>query len=178
MPFHLGTPNKFYHVRISPNQFQAKSDFDNFTAEISESGSGRWDKDKDNKLTTGDYLAFITGPKDAKLVKIFMVRAEMSADTRPEWWVKNSPHTENNGTTPADNRGVVQLTDNHPLPKTIEWTVYREYLGFKRRKDCVPSSDGDVRHKDGHCRCSIPQCTQRVARASSFPNFGKYLDSI
>jgi hypothetical protein len=87
-----------------------------------------WDKDKQNKLTEGDYLAFITGPNDAMLVQIFLVSAELPPSARPTEWASDAPHTEGNGVTAVDDRGVVQLTNVHQLPLTIEWWEYRQYL--------------------------------------------------
>ena len=114
--------------------------------------SGIWDKDKDNKIKVGDYLGFITGPIGNELVYIFLVKNELPHEMRPRHWVSAAPHTENNGVTSVSNRGVIELTNEHSLPKTCEWSEIRRTTGLGKE-----------------CATWMPRGTSRVAKKNLLP---------
>ena len=151
----------YFHVRISNKSGQPSSDFAIFMAEILACRESMWDKDKANKMKKGDYIGFITGPKDNENVYIFLVKEEHPEQTtRPRHWVVGKPHTVGNGNSAVDDRGVITLTNNHTLPKQVEWSEIRRATGL-----------------GGDCATWMPRGTQRVVDYRKLP-FYKGLQSI
>ena len=76
---------KVWLVRISPRKPESVRDYDFFLDELETTGQGLWDKDVRNKVRTGDYLGFITGPiADAD---VYLFRVTHSGDRRnARWW--------------------------------------------------------------------------------------------
>jgi len=111
-----------------------------------------WDKDKSNKIKTGDYIGFITGPTNNENVLIFLVKEELPSSMRPTHWATTTPYTEGNGISPVNDREVVILTDIHSLPKQVEWSTIRDSTGL-----------------GGDCSTWMPRGTQRVVKTHLLP---------
>jgi hypothetical protein len=121
---------EYYHVRISPTKQNPFSDFAIFMCDMVTNRRAIWDKDKLNKIKTGDYLAFIAGPVGHELVYIFKVIEELALEMRPDHWELNNPYTKNNGITAVSDRMPIMLTNVHSLPKTCEWCEIRRSTGL------------------------------------------------
>ena len=104
-------------------------DFMYFQKEIITKREGVWDKDSDNTLSLGDYLGFITGPKDNAVVYIYKVTRIGTTEDRPSHW-KNNAYNANNGTNDVNHRTVIFLTNIHILPKTYEWNSFKKITGL------------------------------------------------
>jgi hypothetical protein len=120
---------EYYHTRVNPIRAQPNSDFAMFMAEMLATRRAIWDKDSRNKIVVDDYLGFITGPIGNELVYIYKVEKELPSYMRPSHWASAKPHTEGNGETSVDKRGVIVLTNEHELPKKIEWNEVRRATG-------------------------------------------------
>lgn len=144
--------HEYYHTRVNPSRSQPSSDFGIFMSEMMATRQGIWDKDKGNKLKKGDYLSFITGPVGNEIVYIYLVKEELPSYMRPSHWASAKPYTENNGITSVDDRGVIVLTNEHSLPKTIEWSDVRRATGL-----------------GGDCSTWMPRGTQRVKNSERLP---------
>ena len=144
-------PN-YFHVRINNKKDQPNSDFSVFMREIIEKRESLWDKDNGNKIKKGDYLGIITGPMNNENVYIFLVKEEHSPAMRPSHWAVGTPHTEGNGLGSVDYRGVITLTNNHALPKEIEWRKIRRETGL-----------------GGECESWMPRGTQRIVNTQNLP---------
>jgi hypothetical protein len=107
-------------VRIGNNSPNPNSDFARFMDSIYTTKQGKWDKDHKGKITTGDYIGFITGPNGNEHVYIFKVIAELPLEERESWWTSNA-YTENNGISGTSNRIPILLTDEHGLPPSWDW---------------------------------------------------------
>jgi hypothetical protein len=142
----------YFHVRINNKSGQPSSDFGIFMGEILTRRESVWDKDNANKIKKGDYLGFITGPKDNEIVYIFLVKEEHPSQMRPSHWAVGKPHVDGNGNSAVDDRGVITLTNNHKLPKQVEWSHVRRATGL-----------------GGDCATWMPRGTQRVVRTSKLP---------
>jgi hypothetical protein len=139
---------EYYHTRVNSKKSQPDTDFSKFMRDITSYRKASWDKDKGNKLCKGDYLGFITGPTGHELVYIFKVISEHPSSDRPNHWVKGKPHTIGNGKYSVDNREVIELSNNHSLPKTIEWKQFREITGLgKNCKSWMPRGTQRIRDK-------------------------------
>lgn len=140
----------YYHVRINPNKKGVMGDFKIFFSEVLMTGRGKWDKDWKNKIATGDYIGFITGPRGGEMIYIFKVERE--SIVRPTHWASNTPYTENNGNSSVSYRQVIILTNRHKLPKTWDWRFFRAVTGL-----------------GGECVSWMPRGTQRVANKKNMP---------
>ena len=143
-------PN-YYHVRISPKHENPSSDFTLFMNDIELTGEGKWDQDAQGKLTAGDYLGFIVGPKDKQQVNIFKVKNILTESEREVWWQQKS-YTSGNTSKPVSDRKAIVLIKEHELPSTWPWLDMKEKIGLAPKLDSY-----------------IPRGTQRVIKASRMP---------
>jgi len=120
--------------------------------EILEKRESMWDKDKSNKIKTGDYIGFITGPTGDENVYIFLVKAELPPSMRPTHWATNTPYTEGNGVSAVNDREVVILTNKHSVPKQVEWNTIKKSTGL-----------------GGECTTWMPRGTQRIVKSHLLP---------
>lgn len=121
--------NEYFHVRINSTKENPNRDFNIFMTEMITNRTAIWDKDKGNKIKTGDYLGFITGPNGKEIVYIFRVKNELPTHMRPRHWESAMPYTDPRAGSVSD-RGVIELTNDHSLPKTCEWSEIRRTTGL------------------------------------------------
>ena len=120
----------YFIVRISPSRKEAKKDFAVFMSEIISDRKGKWDKDSKNKMRVGDFLGFITGPTGSELVYNFIVKDELDEIHRPTHWCSNTAYFEE-GIQAVNKRKVIILTNEHNIPRTIEWSNLKRETGYK-----------------------------------------------
>ena len=118
-----------YMVRISPASKKPMKDFGILQEEVRQSGEGFWDKDHQNKLKVGDYLAFIVGNKPEQKVYFFKIKKEMDSNNRPSHWASQTPYTNGNGIDSVKHRQVIVLTESRSY-STMTWITFKEILGL------------------------------------------------
>ena len=121
----LSSMPEYYHVRI-----KSSKNFDRFLEQITSTRQRLWDKDFRGSIQTGDYLGFITGPGDNACVHVYRVLKELSSSHRPSHWATTQPNTKGNGKHSVGDRDVIVLTDQHALPRIIEWSSLRMESGL------------------------------------------------
>lgn len=108
---------KVWLVRISPRKAEAVRDYDYFLEEVSTNGQGLWDKDTRNRMRTGDYVGFITGPIPDAEVQLFRVVEERPVEARQSFWS-------------VSHREVVVLTHDPEAPVGYSWNMWRRETGY------------------------------------------------
>lgn len=143
---------EYWHVRINSSRNQPNSDFQKMMNEIISTRKALWDKDSNNRIQVGDYLGFITGPKNKELVYIYKVIEEFGPEKRHKHWASLKPHTDGNGKTVVNYRDVIVITNMHTLPLHIEWDHFRRITGL-----------------GGNCEHWMPRGTQIVKQKEKLP---------
>lgn len=99
------------------------------------SGKGFWDNDTRNRMKSGDFLGFITGPMDGnEQIHIYKIIDGLTKDERLSHWKSDTPYTTGNGVNIVSHRQVIVLTNDHSLPKTYSWR-FRSETGLGKEND-------------------------------------------
>lgn len=109
---------KVWLVRISPRKPESVRDYDFFLNELETTGQGLWDKDVRNKVRTGDYLGFITGPIADADVYLFRVTGERPAHARHPFW------------RPSEREVVVLERVGEAQVVQYPWNAWRVEIGY------------------------------------------------
>jgi hypothetical protein len=126
----------YWHVRISPSKKSVILDYRKFVESVMTSGKGFWDNDTRNRMKSGDFLGFITGPTDGnEQIHIYKVIDSLTPEERLSHWKSDTPYTSGNGVNTVSHRQVIVLTNDHSLPKTYSWRRFRSETGLGKEND-------------------------------------------
>ena len=126
----------YWHVRISPTKKSVLLDYSKFVESVVMRGKGFWDNDTRNRMKTGDFLGFITGPMDGnEQIHIYKIILDGSTEERLSHWKSDTPYTAGNGANVVSHRQVIVLTDDHLLPKSYSWRKFRSETGLGKEND-------------------------------------------
>ncbi len=137
----------YWHVRISPTKPSVLLDYKRFVESVMTSGTGFWDNDAKNRMKSGDFLGFITGPIDGnEQIHIYKVMDGLTTDERLSHWKSDTPYTTGNGVNSVSHRQVIILTNDHLLPKLYSWRKFRSETGLgKTHYPWMPQGTEHVR---------------------------------
>jgi len=142
----------YWHVRISPSKKSVITDYMKLVASMMVTGKGLWDRDSKNQIASGDYLGFITGITGNEQIHIYKVIDLLTTFERPSHWASDTPYTAGNGVNIVSYRQVIVLTNNHLLPKSYDWRVFRRVTGL-----------------GNDCYTWMPRGTQKVCNKETLP---------
>jgi hypothetical protein len=126
----------YWHVRISPTKKSVILDYREFVESVMTSGKGFWDNDTKNRIQSGDFLGFITGPTDGnEQIHIYKVIDGLTPEERLSHWKSDTPYTTGNGVNIVSHRQVIVLTNDHLLPKSYSWRKFRSETGLGKEND-------------------------------------------
>lgn len=125
----------YWHVRISPTKPSVLLDYLKFVESVRVSRKGFWDNDTKNRMKSGDFLGLITGPNDGnEQIHIYKVIDVLTPDERLSHWKSDTPYTTGNGVNIVSHREVIVLTNDHILPKSYSWRMFRSETGLGKEK--------------------------------------------
>lgn len=124
----------YWHVRISPKNETSSTDYKKFVESVTVTGKGFWDNDTKNQIKSGDFIGFITGLSGNEQIHIYKIIDTLARDKRLSHWKSDEPYTIGNGINSVLHRNVIVLTNDHLLPKSYNWRIFRNYT--KLGKDC------------------------------------------
>lgn len=148
----LASQATYWHVRISPSKKSVITDYMKLVESVMVTGKGLWDKDSKNQIASGDYLGFITGLTGNEQIHIYKVSGLLTTDERLSHWASDTPYTAGNGVNIVSHRQVIVLTNDHLLPKSYDWRVFRRETRL-----------------GNDCYAWMPRGTQKVCNKDTLP---------